>query len=566
MDKNMVFSRLKRGYKNINRLRQIINILIEYGFDYFVKQLGLIKLPTKSEKILKLKPSKIDQTPLPMRVRLTLEELGPTFVKLGQILSTRPDIIPLKYIKELEKLQDEVPPYSYDLVVQMVQKELGANVSELFQSFDEKPFAAASLGQAHKAILKEDKVKVVVKVQRPDMEKIIETDLDILFQLARLTERYIPESRLYDPVGVAEEFAKTIRMELDYGTEGRNAERFRKNFKEDKTVYVPKVYWELSSKYILTMEYIEGIKINHLKELDKAGYNRKKLAENGAKAFMKQMLIDGFFHADPHPGNILVMENEIIGFMDFGMMGKIDKESREKYIDLLIAVLEYDSNKILAGMLELGFTSQETIDTRSLKMDIADILDQYYDKTLKEIKLGEFITHLVQISIKYHIKMPAELALLGKSLLTIEGIGLTLDPDFNLTEIAKPYVKNIVLERKSPQRLLLKLSNDLSEFYNLMFLIPKQLSKTLKKMEEGIFKLELQHRGLENLINALDKATNRLSYSLILVAIIIGSSLIMQTEKGPQFMGFPVIGVIGFLISGILGLGLVIMILRSGKM
>jgi ubiquinone biosynthesis protein len=566
MDKNMVFSRLKRGYKNINRLRQIINILIEYGFDYFVKQLGLINLITKGEKILRLKPSKVDQMPLPMRVRLALEELGPTFVKLGQILSTRPDIIPLKYIKELEKLQDEVPPYSYDLVVQMVQKELGANVSELFQSFDEKPFAAASLGQAHKAILKEDKVKVVVKVQRPDMEKIIETDLDILFQLARLTERYIPESRLYDPVGVAEEFAKTIRMELDYGTEGRNAERFRKNFKEDKTVYVPKVYWELSSKYILTMEYIEGIKINHLKELDKAGYNRKKLAENGAKAFMKQMLIDGFFHADPHPGNILVMENEIIGFMDFGMMGKIDKESREKYIDLLIAVLEYDSNKTLAGMLELGFTSQETIDTRSLKMDIADILDQYYDKTLKEIKLGEFITQLVQISIKYHIKMPAELTLLGKSLITIEGIGLALDPDFNLTEIAKPYVKDIILERKSPQHLLLKLSNDLSEFYNLMFLIPKQLSKTLKKMEEGIFKLELQHRGLENLINALDKATNRLSYSLILVAIIIGSSLIMQTDKGPQFMGFPVIGVIGFLISGILGLGLVIMILRSGKM
>ena len=562
----MVFSRLKRGYKNINRLRQIINILIEYGFDYFVKQLGLIKLPTKSEKILKLKPSKIDQTPLPMRVRLTLEELGPTFVKLGQILSTRPDIIPLKYIKELEKLQDKVPPFAYAQVEQIVHKELGANVSELFQSFEEKPFASASLGQVHKAILKEDKVKVVVKVQRPDMEKIIETDLDILFHLTRLAERHIPESRLYDPVGVAEEFAKTIRMELDYGTEGRNAERFRKNFEEEKTIYIPKVYWELSSKRILTMEYIDGIKINHLKELEEAGYDRKKLAENGAKSFMKQMLIDGFFHADPHPGNILVMENEIIGFMDFGMTGKIDEETKEKYVNLLIAVLESNSNKILTEILNLGFTSQETIDTRSLKTDIADLLDQYYDKALKEIKLGEFITHLVQISIKYHIKMPAELALLGKSLLTIEGIGLALDPDFNLTEIAKPYVKDIILERKSPQHLLLKLSNDLSEFYNLMFLIPKQLSKTLKKMEEGIFKLELQHRGLENLINALDKATNRLSYSLILVAIIIGSSLIIQTEKGPQFMGFPVIGVIGFLISGILGLGLVIMILRSGKM
>jgi ubiquinone biosynthesis protein len=562
----MPFSRFKRGYKNIKRLRQIINILIKYGFEYYVEQLGLMNLITKGGKIFKPKYSKIDQVPIPVRARLALEELGPTFVKLGQILSTRADIIPLEYIKELEKLQDKVPPFSYVQVEQMVQKSLGANVSELFYSFEEKPFAAASLGQVHKAILKVDKVKVVVKVQRPDIEEIIETDLDILFHLARLIEKYIPVSRLYDPVGVAEEFARIIRMELDYGTEGRNAERFRKNFKEDNTVYIPKVYWELSSKRILTMEYIEGIKINHLKELDEAGYDRKKIAENGAKAFMKQMLIDGFFHADPHPGNILVMENELIGFVDFGMIGKIDEETREKYVDLFMAILEHDSNKILTRMLNLGITSKGEIDTRSLKRDIADLLDQYYDKALNEIKLGAFISQLVQISVKHHIKMPAELALLGKSLLIIEGIGLTLDPDFNLTETAKPYVKDIILERKSPQRLLLKLSNDLSEFYNLMVLIPKQLSNTLRKMEEGIFKLELQHRGLENLINALDKATNRLSYSLILVAIIIGSSLIMQTEKGPQFMGFPVIGVIGFLISGILGLGLVIMILRSGKM
>ena len=562
----MPFSRFKRRYKSIDRLRQIINILIKYGFDYFVEQSGLITLTAKGEKILKGKAARGEKIPHPARVRLALEELGPTFIKLGQTLSTRSDIIPRGYIKELEKLQDEVPPFSYDLVLRVVQKELRTNISELFQSFDEKPFAAASLGQAHKAVLKENKVKVVVKVQRPDIEKIIETDLDILFQLAHLTKRYISESRLYDPVGLAEEFAKTIRMELEYGTEGRNAEQFRKNFEEDKTVYIPKIYWDMSSKYILTMEYIEGIKINNLNELDKAGYNRKQIAKNGAKSFMKQMLIDGFFHADPHPGNMLVMEDEIIGFLDFGMMGKIDEESREKFINLFMAVLEYDSNKILAGMLTLGFTSQETIDTRSLKMDIADLLAQYYDKTLKEIVLGEFITQLAQISIKYHIKMPAELALLGKSLLTIEGIGLALDPDFNLTEIAKPYVEEIILERKNPQRLLANITSDLSEFYHLMVLIPRQLSKILKKMEESIFRLELQHQGLENLINALDKASNRLSYSLILVAIIIGSSLIMQTDKGPQFMGFPVIGILGYIISGILGLGLVIMILRSGKM
>ena len=560
----MVFTKLKRRYKNLNRLRQIVNILIKYGFDYIVKQLGLINLISKGGKILKLKPSKIVQLPLPVRARLALEELGPTFVKLGQILSTRPDLIPPDYIEELKKLQDKVPPFAYDQVEQIIKRELGADILKIFKSFEQKSFAAASLGQVHQAIL-ENEDKAVVKVQRPDIEKTIETDLDILFHLARLTEKHIPASRLYDPVGIVEEFAKAIRLELDYGTEGRNAERFRKNFEDDETIYTPKIYWKFSSKRILTMELIQGIKINSIEELDKAGYDRKKIAENGAKAFMKQILIDGFFHADPHPGNMLVMKDEIIGFMDFGMMGRLDEEIKEKGVDLFIAILERKPDKIINEMLNLGITSQE-IDTRSLKIDIKEMLDQYYDKSLKEIKLGELINQLVNIAIKYHIRMPVEFALLGKSLLNIEGIGLELDPDFNLAEVAKPYAQDLILERKSPQRLILKLLNELTELYNLIILIPRQLSKTLKKMEEGVFKLEFQHRGLENLITALDRSINRLSYSLILAAIIVGSSLIMQTDKGPHFMGFPVIGVFGFLIAAILGLGLVIMILRSGKM
>ena len=560
----MVFTKLKRRYKNINRLREITTILIKYGFDYFVKQLGLTNLISKGEKILKLKPSKIAQLSLPVRVRLALEELGPTFIKLGQILSTRPDLIPSDYIEELQKLQDEVPPFAYEQVEKAIKRELGADVSEIFKLFEQIPFAAASLGQVHQAILK-DGEKVVVKVQRPDIEKIIETDLDILFHLARLTEKHIPDSRLYDPVGIVEEFAKVIRLELDYGTEGRNAERFKKNFESEEIIYTPKIYWEFSSKRILTMELIEGIKINALEELDKAGYDRKKIAENGAKAFMKQILIDGFFHADPHPGNMLVMKGEIIGFMDFGMMGRLDEETREKGVDLFIALMERNPDKIINEMLDLGIAPPE-IDTRSLKIDIKEMIDRYYNKPLREIKLGELINQLVEISIRYQIKMPAEFALLGKALLTIEGIGLELDPDFNLAEIAKPYAKDIILERKSPQRLFIKFLNDLNELYNLIILIPRQLNKTLKKMEKGTFKLEFQHRGLENLISALDKAANRIAFSLILAAIIVGSSLIMQTDKGPHFMGFPVIGVLGFLIAAILGLGLVIIIIRSGKM
>ena len=560
----MVFTKLKRRYKNINRLREITTILIKYGFDYFVKQLGLTNLISKGEKILKLKPSKIAQLSLPVRVRLALEELGPTFIKLGQILSTRPDLIPSDYIEELQKLQDEVPPFAYEQVEKAIKRELGADVSEIFKLFEQIPFAAASLGQVHQAILK-DGEKVVVKVQRPDIEKIIETDLDILFHLARLTEKHIPDSRLYDPVGIVEEFAKVIRLELDYGTEGRNAERFKKNFEGEEIIYTPKIYWEFSSKRILTMELIEGIKINALEELDKAGYDRKKIAENGAKAFMKQILIDGFFHADPHPGNMLVMKGEIIGFMDFGMMGRLDEETREKGVDLFIALMERNPDKIINEMLDLGIAPPE-IDTRSLKIDIKEMIDRYYNKPLREIRLGELINQLVEISTKYQIKMPAEFALLGKALLTIEGIGLELDPDFNLAEIAKPYAKDIILERKSPQRLFIKFLNDLNELYNLIILIPRQLNKTLKKMEKGTFKLEFQHRGLENLISALDKAANRIAFSLILAAIIVGSSLIMQTDKGPHFMGFPVIGVLGFLIAAILGLGLVIIIIRSGKM
>lgn len=562
----MAFAKLKRRYKNLNRLREITNALIKYGFGYFVKQWGLDKVISRGGKILKLKPSGVAQLPLPVRVRLVLEELGPTFVKLGQILSTRPDLIPPDYMEELQKLQDKVPPFAYDQVNQMIKGELGADIPKIFKSFEQEPFAAASLGQVHQATLGVGNKKVVVKVQRPNIEKVIETDLDILFHLARLTEKHIPASRLYDPVRIVEEFSKAIRLELDYGTEGRNAERFKKNFEDDKTIYTPKIYWEFSSRRILTMELIEGIKVNNLKELDKNGYDCKRIAENGAKAFMKQILIDGFFHADPHPGNMLVMKNGIIGFIDFGMMGRLDEETKEKCIDLLVAILERNPNKIINEMLNLGITSQEKIDTRSLKVDIREMLDQYYNKSLKEIKLGNLISQLVQTSIKYHMKMPAEFALLGKSLITIEGIGLELDPDFNLAEIAKPYVQDLILERKSPQRLIMKLLSDLSELYNLIILIPGQLSKTLKKMEDGVFKLEFQHRGLENLIDALDRSTNRLSYSLILAAIIIGTSLIMQTDKGPHFMGFPVIGVFGFLIAAILGLGLIIMILRSGKM
>lgn len=550
-----MFGRIHRRFKRIQRSRQIANVLIKHGFSHLVERLELKLPPWK-------KPEKeVVRIPVPVRARLVLEELGPTFIKFGQMLSMRPDLIPVEFVEEFKKLQDRVPGFGYEDVESEIKKEFGASINELFDSFDREPIAAASIAQVHRAVL--NGKDVVVKVQRPKIEDTIEEDLDILFNLARLITKHIPESRLYDPVGIVDEFARTIRNELDFTVEGRNAERFARNFTDSEEVYIPKVYWELTSKRILTLESIQGTKISDIgKEI--GDEVRKNLSENIARSYMKQILIDGFFHADPHPGNIFVINNRVIAFMDFGIVGRVDDYMKEKLASLFIAIIQRDTNRIIDEFLDIGIVGEET-SIPEFKDDIAGLIERYYGTELKQVNISVMINEIMKTALKHKIRIPANFALLIKTLVTLEGICRELNPDFNLTEISKPFVESLVAERVHPRRILGRFIENVSEFNELMMLLPRRLNRILSRMEGGKLLIDLEHKGLNRVIAELDLASNRLSVSLIISAIIIGSSVIMLTGKGPLLFGLPVIGILGFIIAGILGMALVILILRSGR-
>lgn len=550
-----MIGKIRRQLKHIQRSREIANVLIKHGFGHLIERMEL-KLPRR-----KRAEEEKTRIPAPVRARLVLEELGPTFIKFGQILSMRPDLIPIEFVEEFKKLQDMVPGFGHGDVELQIKKELGAPVKELFDSFNKEPLAAASIAQVHNAVL--DGEDVVIKVQRPQIEDIIEADLDILFNLARLITKHIPESRLYDPVGIVEEFAKTIRKELDFTVEARNAEKFKRNFADDPTVYIPNIHWGLTSKRILTMEAIQGTKISDLdEELDEE--TRKRLSENIARSYMKQILVDGFFHGDPHPGNIFITDSEFIAFMDFGIMGRVDDYMKEKLANLFIGIIQRDTEKIVDEFLDIGIVSDETA-IPEFKSDISDLIEEYYGTSLKQVEISTMMNEVMKTALKHRIRIPANFSLLIKALVTMEGICRELNPDFNLTETSKPFVESLVAERIHLGRIINRFMGNISEFNELVTVIPRRLNQILSKLQEGKLVIDLEHKGLNRVISELDTASNRLSVSLIISAIIVGSSVIVLTDKGPLLLGFPVFGILGFVIAGVLGMGLVISILRSGR-
>lgn len=561
----MQVSKLTRTYHNIKRYRQILTILLRYGFDDVLGRLKIDYYIQLSKKIIpKFKAHEIEKTTTAERLRLALEELGPTFIKFGQILSVRPDLIPESFIKEFQKLQDEVPPFTAEQAKAKIEAQLSKPVEKLFSSFDDVPLAAASIAQVHRAVI-EDGEQVVVKIQRPNIRSVIETDLNILFDLARLVERYIPESELYNPVGIVQEFAKTIRRELDFIREGRNIDRFRRNFQDDETVYVSQVYWELTTERVLTMEFIDGIKVSELDKLEAVGLDRKIIAHNGGQAILKQVFDFGFFHADPHPGNIFVLPNNVIAPLDFGMMGSLDEELMEIAGNLLTAIFKKDVNKIISAFTDIGIL-ENTVDIRGLKLDLTDFLDRYYQVPLSQLDVGKIINELTEIIRKHHIMLPADLTLMAKAMVTEEGVGRSLDPNFDLINMAKPYVEKLMMRKLDPRRHLKEFASTMDDFNRLIKILPAEIRTIVTKIKKGDLNIKFEHKGLEHFISELDKASNRLSFSMIIAALIIGSSFIVQLDKGPLIFGFNIIGILGYLIAAILGLWLVIAIIRSGKL
>jgi len=556
----------RQNYRNAKRLRQIVLVLVKYGLEHFFDRPSLERYSKIGKKILRVKQEdkKIKQLSLPQRARLVLEELGTTFIKLGQVLSTRPDLISPKFTEEFGKLQDQVAPFSYDKVEEQIKNELGKSTKELFVEFEKKPIAAASLSQVHKAKLPNGKI-IAIKVQRPQIEKIIEADLAILFNLAKFLEKRILGIRLYQPIEIIEEFARIIKKELDFIQEGHNINKFRANFKDSQTVRVPKVYWRFTTSRVLAMEFIDGIKISEITKIKNGKFDRKKIARRGVDVVLKQIFEDGFFHGDPHPGNIFVLKNNIIVLLDCGMVGYIDEETMNNMADLLIAVVAKDTNKIIKSFVEMDIINEE-MNLKELRTDIKEFVNKYYGVPLKQLEIGKIGEEVLEVMIRNHIKVPSELVLLIKALVTIEAIGRKLDPEFDMVSHVKPFVKKLIQKRHSPSQVWKKGADFLTDSIRLFWSLPEEFRWLVRKLKQGELNIGFRHKGLEKLINSMDKASNRFSFSIIIASLIIGSSLIIQSDKGPLLFDFPALGILGFLVAAILGLGLVISILRSGKL
>ncbi len=549
-----------KTYKRLGRYRQVVFVLAKYGFDDVVERIGPDII---TRKIIKRRGRKKAEQPTAERIRLALTELGPTFVKFGQLLSTRPDIVPEEYIRELEKLQDKVEPFSIEEVKEIFLDEMGKEPESLFTRFEEEPIASGSIAQVHRATLP-DGTMVAVKVQRPKIRRVIETDLDILQELAAMFERHIPEARWYRPKALVEQFSSTIRRELDFIAEGHAAERFRVNFENIETFFIPAVYWDYTSEKILTVDYIDGVKITNVEEIEKRGYDKKAIASNGARAILKEVFEDRFFHGDPHPGNFFVTDNSVIAAVDFGIVGRLDEETAEYLSMLLYAVTNRDVDKAIQVFKMLNVLEDDT-DINLLKFDLMEFVDRYYGLPLDKLDAEKVLGDMLGVFRRHRIILPVNLALMGRMLLVSAGVGQMLDPKFDMVAEAKPYIESFMYKRFDPRRQARELINLFDRFRMMVKKLPQDLEDIVQKLKQGKMLVQLHHEGLEKFILEMDRASNRLSFSLIIAALIVGSSLVMQLDRGPMLFGFSVFGILGYLFAGVLGFWLVIAILRSGK-
>ncbi len=514
---------LVRQARFLGRYREIAQVLGSQGFGYLIDQLGLISLLSLPRRVVLRVPP---PTPLGSAVRLreALVALGPTFVKLGQLLSTRPDLLPAEFTHELSKLQDTVPPFPAEVAIATIERELGRPLSELFASFEREPLAAASLGQVHGAVL-HDGSKVVVKIQRPDIDARIHTDLAIIGDLAALAQERLQWASQYDLVGLAWEFSNVLRAELDYQREGRNAERFRANFVGNDIVYVPKIYWKYTTATVLTSERLYGAKINDLPALDRDGIDRQVLARNSLSVILQEIFRDGFFHSDPHPGNFFALPNAVLGVVDFGQVGSLDRETTRGLLLLLAAVASHDTPGVVRALESLELVARRDI-TPALRRDLQQFTERFVDHSLSELSARETIGELIALLRRHRIRLPGTMATLVKALIMMEGTGLQLDPQLDVFGIARPYAQQAIAEQFAPGLLGARLAEQGRAIGEVALALPKQLSDVLQRLDDGELHIQTRELELQHLSGALIGAANRLAIGLVLAALILGVGLV----------------------------------------
>ncbi len=499
-----------------------------------------------------------------VELRLAMEELGATFIKLGQALSSRPDLLPMETVMELSKLQDEVPPMEFDLIRPVIETELGGEIQQFYTDFDPTPIASASIGQVYAARLKTGQA-VVVKVVRPGVEQLVQQDLEILTDMASWMAIHTELGEMYDLPALMDEFAYRLRSELDYKREGHNADQFRENFYGDPRVYVPRVYWELTTSRVITMERVYGIKLNDAEALDRAGINRRVVAENSAHIIVRGVFEHGYFHPDPHPGNFFVQPDGSLAVIDFGMMGRFSPHMRECILRMGLAVVRADPDGLVDELLDAGMTGRK-VKLVHLRQDVAHILERYAGCTFEELTATQVLSDVMDMAMRNGLQLPSEMAILGRLIAIGEGIAVMLCPGFRMLEFAEPYVKRFYAEKRSPGNLAPELFRSTQEMLEFILRLPRQASRLLGQLERGQLEFNINYDGLREFTRKMQGMTNRLAISAILAAVIIALGLTTVVYHPAEWQKFgEYLFAFAFISSLVMGAILMFTIWRSGR-
>ena len=553
--------------RQLGRISEIAQIAAKHGFGYLFdtrrdgRGPGLL-----SRRQREVEPLSDEGSTRGQRLRDMLDELGPTFIKFGQLLSTRPDVVPPDVVFELKALQDAVSPFPFEDVERVVREDFGLAIDQLFLEFDEVPVASASIGQVHRAVLPNGR-RVVVKVQRPDAPRQVEADLELLYQAARFAREHVKALEFVDTVSLVDEFARTIRQELDYRQEARNAEQFQRNFAGHPHVTIPRVYWSYSRARVLTLERLDGV---HVRDLDLSEYSldeRRRLAHLIAEVWMTMIFRHGFFHADPHPSNVMVLDRrDHVGLVDFGMAGKLTEDDMSKLTALFIDAVNENIEAFPRRLASLGVRYPKELESEFVA-ELRDMYYRYYGARLSEIDAIQVIREAFGVIYRMRLQLPTRFMLLDRAIATLASVGQGLYPDFNVFEVAKPYARELMVERFTPHRVAMRTQAELRNYFSMARELPYQLHDVLQEFRDGEMEIQFRHRGLDQLTQSMDLVFNRLTIAVISAAGLISSSLIgIFADAGPRVFGLHLVSVMGFSLSALLALWLIIGVIRSGRL
>jgi ubiquinone biosynthesis protein len=530
--------------RDLPRLHEITSVLIRHGLGDIVQRLGVSGVLERAGQILQWGASAESQKQdPPERVRLALQQLGPTFVKLGQVLATRVDLFGPEWIREFEKLHSEVPPVPFDELLPELTRSLGRSPADVFVDLDTCPQGSASIAQVHRAKL-QDGTPVVLKIRRPGIRSKVEADLRLLGHLAQLIDSEMPEARRYQPVEICAQFARSLERELDFTVEAHNIERFSKNFADDPFIVIPKVHPEWTSETLLVQEHIDGIPGTDLSRVEAEGLDKRVLATRGAEAILHMILVDGFFHADPHPGNVFFLQGNRIVLIDFGMAGRLAPRRRREVVDLLAGLAQMEEEPMIDVLLD--WAGDAYVDEAKLAADVNDLVFEYESVPLRSIRIGVLVRRFAAIVREHSIVLPADLTLMFKALITMEGLGRQYDPEFHIVEHLEPLLRRALRERYHPDQLARYGRNAIAEFLSVAGSVPRDMARLLREARRGKTRIDLDLRRLDTFGKQLDHTLDRVTMGIMTASLVIGSSIVMTVTGGPTLFGIPVLGAIGF--------------------